>query len=69
VPVHLAVSLFTVAAEIPTRLVVLSGIDLGQFLVETIAIALGAVIAAHFGVGWLRRLSGPVLGRLIVVSF
>jgi uncharacterized protein len=65
VPVNLAVSLFTIVAAIPARLIVLSQIDLAPFLAETVAIAIGAVVAAYLGVGWLRRLSGPTLGRII----
>lgn len=65
VPLNLAVSLFTVLAAIPTRFAALRGIDLGPFLAETAAIALGAVVAAYLGVGWLRRVSGAALARLI----
>jgi uncharacterized protein len=65
VPANLAVSLFTVLAAIPTRLISLPQVSLGPYLAETLCIAAGAVVAAYLGVGWLRRLSGPALGRLI----
>ena len=34
---------------------------------ETVAIAIGAVVAAYLGVGWLRRLSAYALSRIIFV--
>jgi hypothetical protein len=41
--------------------------NLEAFVTETVAIALGAIIAAYFGVLWLRRLSAQNLGRIIFV--
>lgn len=67
VPVNLAVSLFTIVAAIPARLVVLGSAGLGAFAVETFSIAVGAVIAAYLGVAWLRRLSPRALSRIIFV--
>jgi uncharacterized membrane protein YfcA len=67
VPVNLAVSLFTIAAAIPARFAALRSTNLEAFAVVTIAIAVGAVIAAYFGVGWLRRLSPQALSRIIFV--
>jgi uncharacterized protein len=67
VPVNLAVSVFTIAAAIPVRLVVLRVANLEAFVTETVAIVLGAIIAAYLGVVWLRRLSAQSLGRIIFV--
>lgn len=67
VPVNLAVSLFTIAAAIPARFAALRSANLEAFAVVTAAIAVGAVIAAYLGVGWLRRLSPQALSRTIFV--
>jgi len=67
VPVNLAVSLATILAAIPARLMALQGVALLPFIAETCAIAVGAVAAAWIGAGWLKRLSGPALNRLIFV--
>jgi uncharacterized protein len=67
VPVILAVSLFTIAAAIPARFAALRFENLAAFATETVAIAVGAVIAAYLGVGWLRRLSAQALSRIIFV--
>jgi uncharacterized protein len=67
VPVNLAVSLFTIVAAIPARLAILRTANLEPFVTETVAIALGAIIAAYLGVVWLRRLSAQALGRIIFV--
>jgi hypothetical protein len=67
VPVNLAVSLFTIVAAIPARLAILRTVNLEAFVTETVAIALGAIIAAYLGVVWLRRLSAQALGRIIFV--
>jgi uncharacterized membrane protein YfcA len=67
VPVNLAVSLFTIVAAIPARLSILRIANLEAFVTETVAIALGAIIAAYFGVLWLRRLSAQNIGRIIFV--
>jgi uncharacterized membrane protein YfcA len=67
VPVNLAVSLVTITAAIPARFVTVRSADLQAFAAETAAIALGAVIAAYLGVGWLRRLSPQRLNRIIFV--
>lgn len=67
VPANLAISLLTIFAAVPTRLLALPHVSLAPFLAETLAIALGAVVAAWVGAGWLKRLSGAVLGRLIFV--
>jgi uncharacterized membrane protein YfcA len=65
VRINLAVSLFTVAAAIPARIISLSTLALGLYLPVVIAIAAGAVIAAYLGAGWLKHLSAHMLGRLI----
>lgn len=67
VPVNLAISLLTILAAVPTRLIALPGLDLAPFIAETAAIAVGAVIAAWIGAGWLKKLSAVSLGRLIFV--
>jgi uncharacterized membrane protein YfcA len=67
VPVNLAVSLFTIGAAIPSRFAALSFANLQAFAAETVAIAVGAVIAAFLGVGWLRRLSPQALSKTIFV--
>jgi uncharacterized membrane protein YfcA len=67
VPINLAISLATILAAIPTRLLVLHEIELMRFAGETLAIMLGAILAAWYGAGYLKRLSGPALNRLIFV--
>jgi uncharacterized protein len=65
VPVNLAISLVTILAALPARLLALPTVSLAPFLAETIAIGTGAVVAAWIGAGWLKALSGPALARLI----
>lgn len=65
VRINLAVSLFTVVAAIPARIIALSTIALGLYLPTVLAIAAGAVTAAYLGAGWLKHLSAHMLGRLI----
>jgi len=65
VRINLAVSLFTVVAAIPSRMIALSALAFGMYLPSVIAIAAGAVIAAYLGAGWLKHLSAHMLGRLI----
>lgn len=65
VPVNLAISLLTVLAAIPTRLIALPPSALAPFLWETLAIALGAVLSASLGADWLRRLSPRALATLM----
>jgi uncharacterized protein len=60
VPVNLGVSLFTIVATLPARLAILRTANLEAFVTETVAIALGAIIAAYLGVVWLRRQSQGV---------
>ena len=67
VPINLAVSLFTILAAVPTRLLALNAASLAPFLAETVAMAIGAVVAAWVGAGWLRAVSGLALRRLIFV--
>ncbi len=67
VKVNLAVSLFTVAAAIPARLLTLGQQSIGDYLPFVIAIAVGAVTAAYIGAAWLKRLSPSALSRLISV--
>jgi uncharacterized protein len=67
VPVNLVISLLTILAAVPTRLLALPAVNLAPFLAETIAIATGAVVAAWIGAGWLKALSRPTLARLIFV--
>lgn len=66
VPVNLAISLLTILAAVPARLWALPEASLTPFLPETVAIAAGAIVAAWFGAGWLKALSGPALARLIL---
>lgn len=65
VPVNLAVSLATIVAAIPIRALALDDTAAAQHLAEVFAIALGAVVAAYLGVGWLRRMSATLLSRII----
>jgi uncharacterized membrane protein YfcA len=65
VKVNLAVSLFTVAAAIPARLIALGNVNLTDYLPFVIAIAIGAVTAAYMGAAWLKRLSPLALSRII----
>ncbi len=65
VKVNLAVSLFTVAAAIPARLVALGQADVAHYLPFVLAIATGAVTAAYMGAAWLKRLSPLTLSRII----
>lgn len=67
VPVNLAISLCTLVAALPARLYTLNAAALVPHLAETVAIVLGAVAAAWFGAGILRRLSPTTLARLIFV--
>ena len=67
VPVNLAISLLTILAAVPTRLLALPDVSIAPFLAETIAIAIGAVVAAWIGAGWLKSISGRALARLIFV--
>ena len=60
VPINLAVSL-------PTRLLTLKVDPLKPFAYDTLAVAIGAVVAAYFGVSWLRRVSSPALTRAVFV--
>ena len=65
IPVNLAVSLLTLLAALPSRLYTLKTASLIPFLSETIALAIGAVLGAYAGVGWLRRLSPVALKRAV----
>jgi uncharacterized protein len=67
VPVNLAVSLITLLAALPTRLLTLNIAPLGPFAYETAAITVGAVLAAYVGVSGLRRLSPTILCRAVFV--
>jgi uncharacterized membrane protein YfcA len=65
VKVNLAVSLFTVAAAIPARLIALGQQNISDYLPFVIAIAVGAVVAAYMGAAWLKQLSPQALSRVI----
>lgn len=65
VPVNLAISLLTLLAALPTRLLTLKTASLKLFLYETAALGLGAVLGAYAGVSGLRRLSPVVLTRAV----
>lgn len=65
IPVNLAISLLTLLAALPTRLYTLKAASLVPFLYETLALAVGAVVGAYAGVGWLRRLSPLALKRAV----
>jgi uncharacterized membrane protein YfcA len=65
IPVNLAVSLVTLLAALPTRLYTLKTASLMPFLYETTALAIGAVLGAYAGVGWLKRLSPVALRRAV----
>jgi uncharacterized membrane protein YfcA len=65
VPANLAVSLLTLLAALPTRLLTLKTASLTPFLYETTALGLGAVLGAYGGVSGLRRLSPLALTRAV----
>ena len=65
IPVNLAVSLATLLAALPTRLITLSTTSLKPFLYETTALGFGAVLGAYAGVSWLKRLSPRALTRAV----
>ena len=65
VPVNLAVSLLTLLAALPARLLALKTASLKPFLFETIALAFGAALGAYAGVTGLRRLSARTLARAV----
>jgi uncharacterized protein len=67
VPVNLAVSLITLAAALPTRLFALNVAPLRPFAYDTLAVTIGAVLAAYVGVSGLRRLSPTVLQQAVFV--
>lgn len=67
VKVNLAVSVFTVAAAIPARLIALGNVNLAGYLPFVIAIAVGAMTAAYLGAAWLKFISPLVLSRIISV--
>ena len=67
VPINLAVSLITLAASLPARLVALNVAPLKPFAYDTVAMAIGAVVAAYLGVDWLRRVSTTALTRAVFV--
>jgi uncharacterized membrane protein YfcA len=66
VPANLAISLFTILAAVPARLLTLPQ-DLSPFLLETLTIGAAAVGAAALGARWLRRLSAAGLGQIIFI--
>ena len=65
VPINLAVSLLTLLAALPTRLLTLKTASLRPFLYETTALGLGAILGAYAGVSGLRRLSPVALRRAV----
>ncbi len=65
VPVNLAVSLLTLLAALPARLLTLKTAGLNPFLAETAALGIGAVVGAYAGVDGLRRLSPQALARAV----
>ena len=65
VKINLAVSLFTVAAAIPARLIALGQQNISKYLSFVVAIAMGAVVAAYMGAAWLKQLSPAALSRII----
>ena len=65
VPVNLAVSLFTVLAALPGRLAGTGVAALVEWALVCVAIAVGAVVAAYLGAGWVRRISSESLSRAI----
>jgi uncharacterized protein len=67
VPINLAVSLITLAASLPARLLALNVAPLKPFAYDTVAVAVGAVVAAYLGVDWLRRVSTTALTRAVFV--
>lgn len=71
VPINSAVSLATVTAALPVR-IGRTGLDVLQpWAWDALAIALGAIVAAYVGAGWLRSISArtlsAVVGALLVI--
>jgi uncharacterized membrane protein YfcA len=74
VPVNLAVSLVTVLAALPTRLAGSDPAALLPWAAVATSVAIGAVVAAYLGAGWLRRIPDEALRRalgalLVVLGF
>lgn len=67
VPVNLAVSLFAVLAALPARLAGTSAAPLIEWASIGAALAVGAVVAAYLGAGWVGRISSVSLSRLIAI--
>ena len=65
VPVNLAVSLVTVLAALPVRVTATGIAPLAPWIMPATAIAVGGMVAAYFGAGWLTRVSTGTLERLI----
>jgi uncharacterized membrane protein YfcA len=65
VPVNLAVSLFTVLAALPVRLAASGLAPLVAWAPVAGTLVVGAVVAAYFGAGWVRRISTATLSNLI----
>jgi uncharacterized membrane protein YfcA len=67
VKVNLAVSLFTVAAAIPARLIALGQANISDYLPFVISIAVAAVVAAYLGAAWLKSISPLALSKIISI--
>lgn len=65
VPLNLAVSLVTVLAALPVRLGASDPAALLPWLAAAASFALGAVVAAYAGAGWLGRIPDEALRRAI----
>lgn len=67
VPVNLAISLATVLAAFPPRLLSVAADTLAVFVAEAASLAAGAIVAAFLGAGWLKRLSDRHLSTVLFV--
>lgn len=67
VALNLAISLITVSAALTVRTVTLDLSPVVALLPVAAAIALGAVVAAYLGVGWVHRIPEVQLRRTILV--
>ena len=67
VALNLAISLITVTAALMVRTITLDLAPVVALLPVAVAIAIGAVVAAYIGVGWVHRISDVQLRRTILL--
>lgn len=66
VPINLAISLATLLAALPARVLAVGTAELAPFALGAASLAAGAVIAAALGARWLRHLPEVRLSRLVL---